>query len=212
MDRHHGLTPPLAWAVAGQAIPGQAQSGDAFAVVPSPSGTSVLVAVVDGLGHGQEAATASRLAVATLQEHPGAAVEELMEHCHRALLKTRGAVLSLASFSATGQLSWMGVGNVEGVLVPADPERPRQTVLLRGGVVGFKLPPLRASLLPVARGDTLVFATDGIRGGLTGAGSLLRGGDIQELAEDILCRQGSGADDALVLVARYLGPEMDRTP
>jgi serine phosphatase RsbU (regulator of sigma subunit) len=35
-------------------------------------------------------------------------------------------------------------------------------VLLRSGVVGYQLPTLRASTLPIAPGDLLIFATDGI--------------------------------------------------
>ncbi len=38
--------------------------------------------------------------------------------------------------------------------------RARETLLLRGGVVGDRLPPLRAAGLPLAPGDTLVLATD----------------------------------------------------
>ena len=62
-------------------------------------------------------------------------------------------------------LTWLGVGNVEGLLVRADVlARPsRNAVLQRGGVVGYQLPPLRASVLAVGPGDTLIFATDGVR-------------------------------------------------
>src|ERR1051325_12038793 len=55
------------WGVAASALPGQAQSGDSHLV--KAVATGVLVAVVDGLGHGTEAATAARTAVNTLDEH-----------------------------------------------------------------------------------------------------------------------------------------------
>ena len=44
----------IEWGVATLALPGEAQSGDRHLV--KPVGSTVLVAVVDGLGHGAEAA------------------------------------------------------------------------------------------------------------------------------------------------------------
>jgi len=76
-------------------------------------------------------------------------------------------VLSVA-FIAPEQkmLTWIGVGNVQGVLLRADPKNGnmQESLLLRAGVVGSKLPSLQASVLPVSQGDTIVFATDGIQG------------------------------------------------
>ena len=74
---------------------------------------------------------------------------------------------------------------------------------MRGGVVGGQLPSLRGSILPVRRGDTLIFATDGIRQGFTEG--LVLTGSPQEIADQILARHYRQTDDALVLVVRYLG-------
>src|SRR4051812_16934568 len=52
---------PLEWAVAGRALSGQLESGDAGLVVALARGT--LLAVIDGLGHGSEAAAAAGSAV-----------------------------------------------------------------------------------------------------------------------------------------------------
>ena len=76
--------------------------------------------------------------------------------------------MSLASFSGRDHtMIWLGVGNVEGVLIRRvqTVNAARETILLRGGIVGYQLPPLRATTVPVIRGDTLIFATDGIREG-----------------------------------------------
>src|SRR5260370_27692776 len=84
----------IEWGVATLAHPGEAQSGDRHLV--KPVGTSVLVAVVDGLGHGTEAATAAQAAVAALERHATESPVPLIERCHRALHGTRGAVMSAA--------------------------------------------------------------------------------------------------------------------
>jgi hypothetical protein len=102
-------------------------------------------------------------------------------------------------------MSWAGVGNIEGTLLRAQPNevRPRESVMLVGGVPGHQLPALRANELHVAPGDTLVLATDGVRGGYL---DLIDATDSpQRVADRLLSEYGKPTDDALVLVARYVG-------
>jgi hypothetical protein len=58
-------------------------------------------------------------------------------------------------------------------------------------------------VLPVAKGDTLVFVTDGIRGDFAEGLSALE--SPQRAADKILKQHCRGNDDALVLVARLTG-------
>lgn len=193
--------------VAAQALPGEEQTGDRHAVVPSESGATV--AVVDGLGHGPEAATAARIATEVLEQNAQESVIELIRLCHEKLKPTRGVVMSLASFDVDhGTVTWLGVGNVEGVLLHRDfyGTVSQEVLPLRGGVVGDQLPALMASIVPVARGDTLIFATDGIRLGFADG---LKAESVQATADTVLARFARGTDDALVLVARYTGPQKE---
>lgn len=191
----------LDWGVAGLPFGGQGRSGDDHLVAPFPDG--VLVAAMDGVGHGAEAAQAAGISRQVLEAHPAEPVVDLVRHCHEALRDTRGAVMSLASIDTARRLmSWIGVGNVQGVLLHAGASRPEE-LLLRSGVVGAQLPALQAAAIPIAPGDTLIFATDGIEGGFSR--SLGRTGSAQAAAESILTHHGRRTDDALVLVARYLG-------
>jgi hypothetical protein len=114
--------------------------------------------------------------------------------------------MTVASLHATDStMSWLGVGNVEGCLLRADRKlsHPFETVLLRSGVVGYQLPALHASVLSVAPGDLLLFATDGIRTGFTQR--LSPGETPKQIAHRILAEYFRGTDDALVLAARFLG-------
>jgi serine/threonine protein phosphatase PrpC len=200
------------WAVAARALAGQTASGDQYLVRPFPGG--VLVAVVDGLGHGEEAVTAANLAIAALRAHADEPVVALLQRCHEQLRGTRGVVMSLASFSAQGSsVTWAGVGDVEGVLLRAvaGAQPARESVPLRGGVVGYQLPRLRATTLPITQGDLLVFATDGIRSSFVQE-PLLHNPLIRQtvdgprqLADRLLAHYGKETDDALALVARCLG-------
>ena len=195
----------LDWGVAAVALPGEAESGDLYLVRPIAGG--VLVAVVDGLGHGAEAATAARLAVAALGAQAHESPLSLFQRCHEALRGTRGVVMSLALIRrADASLSWLGVGNVEGILVRAEggqTTRARRALITRGGIVGSELPRLHPEELRLATGDTLVFATDGIRDGFVE--ELQGDATPQQQADHILARRRKGTDDALVLVARYRG-------
>lgn len=196
--------PFLETGIASQALTGESMSGDAFTVCPTRLGA--LVAVVDGLGHGVEAAAAARRAVDVLHEHCEQSAITLVRRCHQALVGTRGAALTLAAFNHGDEtLTWLAVGNVDSVLLRADPASvpARETIVMRGGVVGARLPLLRAAMINVVEGDVLILATDGIRAGF--AESLDVTLPAQRLADEILAGQGRGTDDALVLVARYLG-------
>ena len=194
----------IEWAVAHSALPGEEQSGDLHLVRPFEGGT--LVAAIDGLGHGPEAAVAARRAADTLERHHALPVASLLERCHENLRGTRGAVITLAAFDGRRNvMSWVGVGNIEGTLIRAEPGegRRRESVMLVGGVPGHQLPPLRSAELEVSPGDLLALSTDGIRQGYL---DLLTGGDPPNLTvERIMDQFGKGTDDALVLVARYLG-------
>lgn len=196
-------TPLIEWGVASLTMSGQSQSGDRHLVQPYTNG--LLVAVVDGLGHGEQAAAAADLAVTTLIKHAHESVIALLELCHDALRKTRGVVMSLASFNELDRaLTWMGIGNVEGLVLRAEgsPHSRHEYLLLRGGVVGDQLPSLGASIIPLMQGDTLVFTTDGIRGGF--AKDLFASDPPQVMADRILAKYSKGSDDALVFVARFL--------
>jgi len=185
---------------------GEAESGDLHLVKEFAGGA--LVAVVDGSGHGSEAAAAARIAIATLEAQPQEDVVTLVRRCHEQLKGTRGAVMSLASFARReNTMTWLGVGNIEGVLLRnanGTTGGNAEGLLLRGGLVGYKLPGLQAVVTGVSPEDTLILATDGIRPDF--AGGVSASADAHEMAERIAANHSKGTDDGLVLVARYLGP------
>lgn len=98
------------------------------------------------------------------------------------------------------------MGNVECLLIRGDAAaRPaREFLLTRGGVVGYQLPTLRVSSVAIATGDTLLFATDGIRHAFLDG--LNPSDPPQQMADDVLRSHAKPTDDALVLVARFVGP------
>jgi hypothetical protein len=99
-------------------------------------------------------------------------------------------------------VTWLGVGNVEGLIIRGDKVQPVENLILRPGVTGSQLPPLRATVIPVLPQDTLILFTDGIRNDFTEK-TLDLSLPVQVIADRILARHTKGTDDALVLVGRY---------
>lgn len=196
-------SPMAEYGVAKFVLPGESESGDQHLVCCHQSG--ILVAAIDGIGHGAEAANAAKAAIAVLKNGVGEPIIPLVAACHEKLRSTRGVVLSLASIDAKhGLMTWLGVGNVQGVLVRADKKiTSQETLLLRGGVVGDHLPQLQAAVLPVSRGDLLVFATDGVRADFVRTLSPLE--NPQRATERILKGFCNQSDDALALALRITG-------
>jgi len=193
----------IEWSVAEEPLPGQKQSGDRCIVKNFPEGA--LLAVVDGIGHGEDAAHSAELAVSVLEGSDTRSPISLLRRCQQHLQGTRGAVLSMAWFSlADDTMTWLGVGNVAGVLLRREAYgvARRESLLLRSGTVGAQLPYVSASVLPVSYGDTLILATDGIWGGF--ADNLNINASTLEIARHIIKSHWRKIDDALVLVARYV--------
>jgi phosphoserine phosphatase RsbX len=192
------------YSIGKSALPGQGASGDQHVVICHKQG--VLIAAIDGIGHGQEAAAAANVAASILKSYPDEPIMSLVELCHEKLRATRGVVLSLASIDTEhGLMTWLGVGNVQGVLTRHDTKKGNalETLLLRGGVVGCQLPVLQATVLRIRRGDTVYFATDGVRRDFTQ--SLKAMENPKRAADRILERFRNEKDDALVLVVRLTG-------
>ncbi len=196
--------PLVEYGVAKFVLPGQGESGDLHLVCCNQNG--ILIAAIDGIGHGEEAASAAKTAVSVLKTGADEPVISLLQRCHEGLRSMRGVVLSLASIDPVhGMMTWAGVGNVQGALMRAGARKGavQEVLMLRGGVVGSQLPALQAAVLPVAKGDTLVFVTDGIRGEFAESLSALE--SPQRAADRILEGYCRGNDDALVLVVRLTG-------
>jgi negative regulator of sigma-B (phosphoserine phosphatase) len=196
-----GVTAWIAWAAAGAPIPGETESGDGYLVLPREQRT--VIAVMDGLGHGPEAHEATNAAIATIAQIPDAPLLTWFEACNEALHRTRGVVMTIASIAKDGQMEWLGVGNVEAIVVRSALPNQHEGVLARGGVVGWRLPSLRLRDSRLDTGDLLVMATDGIRADFASSIDPTLAPDV--IASAILQQSGRGNDDALVVVARYGG-------
>lgn len=192
--------PLLEWAAAARVRPGERVPGDLALIVPSPAGA--LIAAADGLGHGPAAAYAARVAVREARLSAETDIAAITRSCHRALRSTRGAALSLGIVArARRSLTWLGVGNVEGRVLRS--RSAPESLLLASGLPGRDLPEVSPKTVRLERGDLVIFATDGVAQCF--ADDLDVSGTTAEIAERIMRRHWKANDDALSVVARYLG-------
>ncbi|GAB4439543.1 MAG: SpoIIE family protein phosphatase [Chloroflexi bacterium OHK40] len=188
----------VSWGVATRPKQGQTVNGDAFVVEPfQPHGLHV--AVIDGLGGGEEAARAAQAATTQIRATPAQAPDELVRRAHTALIGTRGAVLAILTLNlASRTLTFVGVGNIGIQAYSATPIKP----ISKNGIVGYRLPPLLKLAYTYNYGDTFVLYSDGVSSRFGLDSSLDTSLAPQALADTILLRYGKHTDDATVVVVR----------
>jgi len=181
-------------------LAGELECGDACFVRAGP--VSALLAVMDGIGHGPEAAAAAQAAVDVLSGHATAPLPWLMDRCHLAVRELRGLTMGIARIE-TGEssITWLGVGSVQGVLLHAagGTAETRESLCVGRGLVGYRLTRLMPMTQPFRRGDLLLMATDGLTKDF-GEAAITRS-SAQDVADRVMERYATGLDDALVLAA-----------
>jgi anti-sigma regulatory factor (Ser/Thr protein kinase) len=140
------------------AKPGEPVSGDAWHVEIYRDQFTVLIA--DGLGHGMEAHDAARLATETLSTHPRYEPLELLEACHSALARTRGAAVAVAKLIASGKRgSFAGVGNI---VCRVEHSGAARHVISYNGIVGHTMRKTQELAFPWPEGALLILHSDGL--------------------------------------------------
>ena len=190
----------LEWAVATRPAPGAEVSGDTSVVVDG--GDRTLIAAIDGLGHGPEAAAAARAAAEIISGYTDQPLDGLMRSCHDAMTHTRGAAITLAAIFDDGRVDWLAVGNVDAIVLRGGRTTTGsiEAVYHFPGVVGDQLPAVHALTSHVVRGDVLTVTTDGIDGHYLTTIEPIGPPDLA--ARRILHDHARDSDDALVIVAR----------
>ncbi|HWG84208.1 MAG TPA: SpoIIE family protein phosphatase, partial [Deinococcales bacterium] len=179
---------------------GEEAPGDGWAVHHAPGRSSYLV--VDGLGHGPQAAEAALEAVRVFRENPGLAPADLLGEMHGVLRATRGAAVAVAAADWTRRsLLFAGVGNIVASILSLDGSS--RSLMSHNGIVGHQMRKVRQLEFVWPSGAVLVMHSDGITTrwkpseypGLPQRHPAL-------LAAAVHRDHARGRDDATVLVAR----------
>ena len=179
---------------------GESACGDDWGIVCDDAGRAV-VAVADGLGHGQSAADASRRAVDVAVQHSADQPGPIVAHVHAALRSTRGAALAVAELNSdAASIRYAGLGNISASIVS---RRESRSLVSHNGIAGHEMRRIQEFAYDWPADALLVLHSDGLSGrwdlnhypGLaTRDPSVVAG---------VLYRDFSrGRDDALVVVIR----------
>jgi anti-sigma regulatory factor (Ser/Thr protein kinase) len=138
--------------------PGEEVCGDSWALL---HGRGRLVAfVVDGLGHGPEAAEAARAAIDAVQKNAQRDAPDLMDAVHGALRPTRGAAAAVAMLQPESELcAFCGVGNISAsIRVPGS----SRSMVSHNGTLGHQVRKIQEFQYPFPKGSLLVMHSDGL--------------------------------------------------
>jgi len=123
------------------------------------NGRYINVLVADGLGHGVDAAKASRGATDSLRDAPDATPHALIERSHAALAVTRGAAVAVARLDPGAQLgSFAGVGNI----VARIEGQACRHLVSHNGTVGHNVRRIQEFAFPWTTGSLLILHSDGL--------------------------------------------------
>jgi anti-sigma regulatory factor (Ser/Thr protein kinase) len=184
-----GVTRPIA---------GETRCGDAVAA--RTLGSTHLLMLSDGLGHGQMAADASLEAVGAFHAATSPDVPRVLEAIQAELMGTRGAAVAVAAIDESYRtLQFAGIGNVSAFVV----DGRRAAALSQPGIVGHQRPRIRPFSLQLSDAAIVVLHSDGVRENwdLSRTPGLARR-SAAVIAATVLRDCGNRPDDASVLVAR----------
>jgi anti-sigma regulatory factor (Ser/Thr protein kinase) len=124
------------------------------------SGDYRTVMVVDGLGHGPNAARAARAATEAFAAHPSATPGALMQICHGALAATRGAAGAAARVApAKRHGSFAGVGNIA---CRVEMSGERRQLVSHSGTLGHVMRRVQEFEFDFPAGSLLILQSDGL--------------------------------------------------
>ena len=124
------------------------------------SGDYRTIMVVDGLGHGPNAARAARAATEAFAAHPSATPGALMQICHGALAATRGAAGAAARVApAKRHGSFAGVGNIA---CRVETTGARRQLVSHSGTLGHVMRRVQEFEFDFPAGALLILQSDGL--------------------------------------------------
>jgi anti-sigma regulatory factor (Ser/Thr protein kinase) len=181
--------------------PGELACGDAWSSHEDGVGGRT-VFMVDGLGHGTEAAVAANEAVAQFQRCRHEPPAQIVHAVHQALRHTRGGAVAVARMDpASATVAFAGLGNIAATVLR--PGGPARRMVSHNGTAGHNARKIQAFDYPCAADALLVMHSDGLSTGwsLDAYPGLARMHPL--LVAGVLYRDfARGRDDATVVVSR----------
>lgn len=158
---HHTLSPShgkMHAGVVSEPIQGEHECGDGWGV--RRFADSLVLMVVDGLGHGALAAEAAREAEKVLAHAQADSPLKILQDIHDSLRKTRGAAVAVARIQETkGLLTFAGIGNISASIVSPGLSR---SMASHNGTAGHLVPRIQEFTYPWNANSVIIMHSDGL--------------------------------------------------
>jgi negative regulator of sigma-B (phosphoserine phosphatase) len=177
--------------------------GDAYLV--KKLADKILIAVIDGLGHGRMAYEAASRTLELLADNNDPELDKLLENIHKALISTVGVVIGLALVDQqTQQITFTGIGNIIVKLI----SRKTTEIFLPAGILGYQTNNSFQRVIAFSPDDILLMHTDGIADNynLHSFSPLTLSSPVQ-IVRTLMSGYRRPSDDALILAASELWKE-----
>jgi len=176
---------------------GEVVCGDAQLVLDD--GERMVVAVVDGLGHGPSAATASEAFLEFIAEHPDLPLDQMMLEGSTHIAGTRGAAAALVRIDRASKiLTYCGIGNVH---FHSAAETPMNPVSLPG-IVGHRVRKVMPYEFAMPEEGRFVLCSDGISSRIH-LEEYAEKADAQTLADAVFAQHSKAHDDVTCVAVTY---------
>ncbi|WP_423193402.1 ATP-binding protein [Cupriavidus sp. H18C2] len=180
------------------AAPGERVSGDGWSVAVQDDRADVVV--VDGLGHGPDAADAAMAALTLFDVRHGAAPGAYVERAHAALRGTRGAAVGAYRLDRNShRVRFAGAGNILGRVISGIGDR---TLVSQNGTAGLHVRAVQEQEMEWPQHALVVLHSDGIQSRWQFDDPTLLQRDPAIVAAFVLWKFSRGRDDATVVVVR----------
>jgi len=176
--------------------PGFKSNGDAYFIKRYED--SAIVAVVDGIGHGDKASEASRIALKVIENKFRDDLEQVVLTIHRRLHGSRGCVIGIVRMNKEGKIEYLGVGNIRTQIYTAEMYK---RLVSFDGLLGSNVRTLRTDRLTLSTPCLIVLHSDGVSSfNFDDKRIVYR--PVMEIAKESFEKHKKSSDDATLLIAR----------
>ena len=176
--------------------PGFKSNGDAYFIKRYDD--SAIVAVIDGIGHGDKASEASQIALKVLEDRFREDLEQIVINIHRQSHGSRGCVLGLVRMNKDGRIEYLGVGNIRTQIYTKDMYK---RLVSFDGLLGSNMRTLRTDRLELATPCLIVMHSDGVSSFNYDDRRIVYR-PVMEIAKESFEKHKKSSDDATLLIAR----------
>lgn len=178
-------------------------NGDAYLSIWSEN--SLLIGVIDGLGHGPFAYQAAQKIKQYVISHSKLSLDLIFKGAGRVSREGRGGVMALCRLTREQQtttLNYASVGNIEGRIIG----RENQNLPVVRGILGKSTMVPKVHTQSLRGDDSLALFSDGLSS--RWSQDVYQGfsdGSAKEISQNLLAQLGKDNDDATIVVVKHYG-------